>query len=163
MSSFLLIHLIFGSDSKHQAHHFSLGTPEVQVKVSYSVVGRHLQLLVGVSEEDGAPRWIGRLPGHGEALLVVQRQADVLPVQGATWEEAGGERTRRPGRRRSESRRTIVCPELSEWSLVLCVCVCVFCDFLLGLFLPNETQPKEQPEGGAAVAGSANCVSTSCY
>lgn len=84
MSSFILIHSSFGSNSKRESHHFPLGTPEVQVQVSYSVVGRHLQLLIGVSVEDGAPRWIGRLPRHGEALLVVQRQADVLSVQGAT-------------------------------------------------------------------------------
>lgn len=155
VSSFILIHSSFGSNSKRESHHFPLGTPEVQVQVSYSVVGRHLQLLVGVSVEDGAPRWIGRLPRHGEALLVVQRQADVLSVQGATW--GGGWREKnRTGTRGAvggESRLSIVYPELSDWDLV---CASLPCDFLLRLLLPNERQSEERPEGGAAVAASSS-------
>lgn len=67
-------------------HHFSLRTPEVKVKVAYAVVGGHFELLVGVSVQHGAPRELRRLPRHSEALLIVQRQSDVLPVQRAPWE-----------------------------------------------------------------------------
>lgn len=37
-----------------------------------------------------------------------------------------------------------------------CVCVCLSCDFLLRLLLPNERKSKERPEGGAAVAASSS-------
>lgn len=61
-------------------HHFSLWTPKVKVKVAYSVVSRHFQLLIGVSVQHCAPSWVGRLSRHSEALLVVQRQSNILPV-----------------------------------------------------------------------------------
>lgn len=61
-------------------HHFSLWTPEVKVKVAYSIVSRHFQLLIGVSVQHRAPSRVGRLSRHGEALLVVQRQPNILPV-----------------------------------------------------------------------------------
>lgn len=73
-------------------HHFPLRTPEVKVKVAYSVVGGHFELLVGVSVQHGAPRYISRFPRHSEAFLIVQRQSDVLPVQRATWESKREER-----------------------------------------------------------------------
>lgn len=72
--------------TKPQSYHFSLWTPKVKVKVSYSIVRRHFKLLVGVSVQDGTPRWICWLPRHSEAFLIVQRQANILSVQGATWE-----------------------------------------------------------------------------
>lgn len=68
----------------HESYHFSLWTPKVKVKVAYSVVGGHFQLLVGVSVQHGAPGWICWLPRHSEAFLIVQRQANILSIQGAT-------------------------------------------------------------------------------
>ena len=64
-------------------YHFSLWTPKVKVKVAYSIVCRHFELLVGVSEQHGAPGWVGWLSCHSEALLVVQRQPNILSVQRA--------------------------------------------------------------------------------
>lgn len=70
-------------------YHFPLWTPKVKVKVAYSVVCGHFELLVGVSEQHGAPSWVGRLPRHSEALLIVQRQPNILSVQRAAWKRGG--------------------------------------------------------------------------
>lgn len=65
-------------------YHLSFWTPKVKVQVPYSIVGRHFELLVGVSIKHGTSSWICWLPCHSEALLIVQCQANILSVQCAT-------------------------------------------------------------------------------
>lgn len=65
-------------------YHFTLWTPKVQIEVADPVICRHLELLEGVSEEHSTPCSLSWLPGHSEALLIVQYEANVLPVQHAT-------------------------------------------------------------------------------
>lgn len=75
----MLIHLFFSS----KTYHFSLRTTEVQIKVPYSIVSRHFELVVGVPEEHGAPRLVHQLPRHSEAVFIVKHQPNVLSVQRA--------------------------------------------------------------------------------
>lgn len=77
------------------SYHFSLWTPKVKVKVAYSIVSGHLELLVGVPVQHGAPGWICRLPRHSEAFFIVQRQANILSVQGAALRGGGGSETKK--------------------------------------------------------------------
>lgn len=58
-------------------HHLALRSAEVQAQVPDSIIGRHLEPLVGEMEEHG----FSRLPLHSEASVVVQDQTHVLSVQ----------------------------------------------------------------------------------
>ncbi len=57
------------------------GAPKVQAQVPDSIIGRHLEPLVGEMEEHG----FSRLPLHSEASVVVQDQTHVLSVQHTAW------------------------------------------------------------------------------
>lgn len=70
-------------NSQLATHQLPLRAAKVQVQISDPIVGRHLQLLKRVLDQDAGGA--GLLPGYGEAVFVVDREPDVLAVPDAAW------------------------------------------------------------------------------
>lgn len=70
-------------------HNLSLRATEVQVEHLGAVVGRHLQLLKGLLEQDGLAE-PGLGGGDGEALVDVDGEGAILPLPRAGWGRGEG-------------------------------------------------------------------------